>query len=544
LRQHREELEEEVAERTSTLTETINRLQQEISERERIEERLRDSEEKYRLHFENVGDIIFSIDREFRITSVSPSVRTLLGYSPDELTGHSFTDLNILAPEHFEQATADIVRVLGGQSISSAEYEFITTTGRRKLVAVRGDPLYKNGKITAMVAAARDITDHKELERQLFQAQKMESVGTLAGGIAHDFNNILSGVLGYASLMKASLTSDQRFFEYVNAIEKSASRASELTAQLLAFSRGGKYEVRAINLNSVIEDTLEIVGRTFDKSIEIETRLSGQLPTVAADAAQMEQVIMNLCINARDAMLEGGKLFVETDIVGVTEEYVKTHLGAQPGTYAVVSVTDTGYGMDRETLERVFDPFFTTKEKGKGTGLGLAMVYGVVKNHGGSVQVYSEPGEGATFKVYLPVDGRPEAKEISQYNVPQNGSEIILVVDDEESILSLARDMLESHGYKALLAGGGEEAIEIYRGRNGAIDLVILDMIMPKMGGLETFLQLKQLDPHVKAILSTGYSQNGKAQKILDSGARGFLQKPYQLNALLSKVRSVLDARI
>ncbi|UCD57663.1 MAG: response regulator, partial [Candidatus Hydrogenedentota bacterium] len=270
----------------------------------------------------------------------------------------------------------------------------------------------------------------------------------------------------------------------------------------------------------------------------------GQLPTVAADAAQIEQVIMNLCINARDAMPDGGKLIVETDVALLNEEYVKTHLGAKPGSYVVLAVTDTGTGMNKETIEKVFEPFFTTKDEGKGTGLGLAMVYGVVKNHGGSVQVYSELGEGSTFKVYLPVGGKPEVKEVSRYEAPHSGSELILVVDDEESILFLTRDVLETHGYTALLAEGGEEAVEIYKKHNANIDLVILDMVMPKMGGLETFLQLKKLNPKVKAILSTGYSQNGKAQEILDNGARGFLQKPYQVNALLSKVRSVLDARI
>ncbi len=544
LRKHRGDLEHVVAERTSELEESISQLQQEIAERARMEEKLRESEERYRSHFENVGDVILSIDREFRITSVSPSIRVLLGHAPESLIGRSVIELNILPPEYFDKATAGIMRVLSGERVSSVEYEFLTVDGKRKLVAVSGDPLFKDGKITAMVAVARDMTDQKELERQLFQAQKMESVGTLAGGIAHDFNNLLSGVLGYASLMKENLTEGHRFYNYVSAIERSACRASELTSQLLAFSRGGKYEVRAINLNNVVEDTLEIIGRTFDKSIRIEKRFSGQLPTVAADAAQIEQVIMNLCINARDAMPDGGKLVVETDVTLIDEEYVKTHLGAQPGTYAVLSITDTGTGMDKETLQRVFEPFFTTKDKGKGTGLGLAMVYGVVKNHGGSVQAYSEPGEGSTFKVYLPIDGRPEANDASRYEPPQSGNELILLVDDEDYILELAREMLETRGYRVLVAGDGQQAVEIYKKHNGGIDLVILDMIMPKMGGLETFLHMKKLDPRVKAILSTGYSQNGKAQEILDHGARGFLQKPYQVNALLTKVRSVLDARI
>jgi PAS domain S-box-containing protein len=544
LEKHQEELEELVGERTSALTETIEQLQQEITERRRTEEKLRDSEGKYRLHFENVGDIIFSIDRDLNVTSISPSVESLLGYSPEELVGRPLSELNILPPEDVDKAAADTFRVLSGERIPSKEYQFIAKDGERKLFEVNGDPLLKNGKIVAMVSVARDITEHKELERQLFQAQKMESVGTLAGGIAHDFNNLLSGILGYASLMKAKLKKNDRFFNYTNAIEKSATRAAELTGQLLAFSRGGKYEVRAVNLNNIISDTLEIIGRTFDRSIEIETDLRGHIPTVAADAAQIEQVILNLCINARDAMPDGGKLFLETDVASFDEEYVHTHVGSRPGSYVVLSVTDTGTGMDKETMGKVFEPFFSTKDEGKGTGLGLAMVYGVVKNHGGSVQVYSELGRGSTFKVYLPVDGKPEEKETAEDDAPGNGSETILVVDDEETILSLARDMLETHGYRALLADSGERAIELYKEHNGSIALVIIDMVMPKMGGLETFLQLKRLNSNIKAILSTGYSQNGQAQEILDNGARGFLQKPYQVNALLSKIRSVLDARI
>jgi PAS domain S-box-containing protein len=544
LQKYHEELEGVVDERTSALTDSVDRLQREIAEREQMEMKLRESEEKYRLHFENVGDVIFSIDREFRITSISPAVRDFLGYAPETLTGRSFPELNILAEEYFNQATADIVRVLGGERISSVEYEFIAKDGKRKLAAVSGAPLYRDGQIVGMVSVARDITDHKELERQLFQAQKMESVGTLAGGIAHDFNNLLGGVLGYASLMKEKLPENDHFFRYVSAIERSACRASELTSQLLAFSRGGKYETRAVNVNTIIKETLEIIERAFEKSIEIETCFSGQLPTVVADTAQLEQVMMNLCINARDAMPDGGKLIIETDLAHITDNYVKTHLGAQPGTYVAISITDTGTGMDKDILEKVFEPFFTTKERGKGTGLGLAMVYGVVKNHGGSVQVYSEVGEGTTFKIYLPADGRPEAEQVVRWESPYNGKGTILVVDDEESIRSLARDMLETHGYQTLLADGGEEALEIYRAHGASIDLVILDMVMPKMGGLQTFLQLKKLNPKIKAILSSGYSQNGKAQEILNQGARGFLQKPYQVSALLAKVRGVLDARI
>lgn len=403
-------------------------------------------------------------------------------------------------------------------------------------------PQKVGGKTIGIVLSFRDITEQKQLERQLLQAQKMESIGTLAGGIAHDFNNLLGGILGYASLTKSEISKDHRIFRYIETIEKSAVRAAELTSQLLAFARGGKYEVRPVDLNGIIEETINMVGRTFDKSIEIKTHLNDKLPTVEADSGQLQQVLLNLCVNAADAMPGGGKLVIETGTEVLTEEYVRTHMEAKPGSHVVLTLTDTGVGMDRETIERIFEPFFTTKGEGKGTGLGLSMVYGVVKNHGGHIRVYSEPGEGSTFRIYLPADGKPETREPTETEAPCGGTELVLVVDDEESIRALARDMLENNGYSVLLAENGEEAIEVYGRHNGDISLVILDMIMPRMGGRETFLKLKACNPEVKALLSTGYSKNAKAQEILDSGVMGFIQKPYQVDALLSKVRTVIDS--
>ncbi|GAB4346698.1 MAG: hypothetical protein Kow0099_28180 [Candidatus Abyssubacteria bacterium] len=513
-----------------------------ITERKRAEQALRESEERYRLHFEHVSDCIYSYDRNYRVTSVSPSVERLLGYKPEELVGRNFAELNVLAPEYFERALADANRVFAGERIISTEYEFITKDGKRRLGSVSGAPLMRNGEVVAVVSVARDITERRQLERQLIQAQKMESIGTLAGGIAHDFNNLLGGILGYASFIKTKLDRQNEFFNYVNTIERSATRAAELTGQLLAFARGGKYEARVINLTTVIRDVLEIIGRTFDKSIVIEAHLCESLPTVEADAAQLEQALMNLCVNARDAMPNGGKLIIETDAVTLTDEYLRSHADARPGAYVILSVTDTGVGMDSATMQRVFEPFFTTKEEGKGTGLGLAMVYGVIKNHGGYINVYSEPGEGSTFKIYLPVNGTAETQDLLSLDTPLKGNELILVVDDEDSIRSLAKDILESHGYSVMLARDGEEAVKIYKEYRDRIHLTILDMIMPRMGGRETFLKLKSINPAVKTLLSTGYSQNGKAKEILDSGVLGFLQKPYHAEALLLKVRSVLDS--
>jgi signal transduction histidine kinase/CheY-like chemotaxis protein len=394
----------------------------------------------------------------------------------------------------------------------------------------------------AVLCFLKDITDQKRLEAQLQQAQRMESIGTLAGGIAHDFNNILGGILGYASLTKAVIPSDHKIYSYVETIERSAVRAAELTAQLLGFARGGKYKVAPVDLNHVVDDTMKIISRTLDKSIDIEIRRCEQLPTVEADAGQLEQVLMNLCVNAGEAMPAGGTLTIETDVETLTDEYVKTHVGAKPGPCVTLSVTDTGIGMNKETRERIFEPFFTTKGEGKGTGLGLSMVYGVVKNHEGYVDVRSEPGHGTTFNIYLPVSGKPEEKESSEVDTPLQADELILVVDDEEAIRSFVKEVLGRNGYRVLLAKDGAEAINVYQQHDGDIGLIILDMVMPKMGGQETFLRLRAHNPGVKVLLSTGYSQSGKAQEILDTGVMGFIQKPYRPNALLAKVRSVLDA--
>jgi len=513
-----------------------------ITERKKIGKALREREEQYRILFETVGDVVYSMDRDFRVLSVSPSVEAFLGYRPDEIIGRKLAELDLLAPEFLEKAFADVSRVMAGEQFAPSEYEFIAKDGTRKLAEVRAASLYEGDEAVAIIAVIRDITEHRRLEQQLLQAQKMESIGTLAGGVAHDFNNILGGILGYASFMKVKITKDHPFFNYIDTIEKGAVRASELTAQLLAFARGGKYDTRPVNLNKVVDETLKLIGETFDKSIEIETRLMAELPTVEADAGQMQQVLMNLCINAADAMPAGGRLTLATGVETLSEELVRRQMDTPPGPYAVLSVTDTGKGMDRKTARRIFEPFFTTKEEGKGTGLGLSMVYGVVKNHGGSVHVDTIPGRGTTFKIYLPASTKPEAEEPAEVESLSGGNECILVVDDEEPIRAMARDLLESYGYRVLLAENGLEAIDIYAGRKDDIALVILDMIMPKMGGRKAFLKLKELDPGVKALLSTGYSQDGKAQEILESGVIGYIQKPYQINKLLAKVRSVLDA--
>ena len=515
-----------------------------ITERKRAEAAIRESEEKYRTLFEESKDIIFITSPDGRFLDINPAGLELLGFSSKEELSQIDIPRDLYVNSAEREAFGRKIEEHGFVKDHELVMKKRGKDGEQVVMLVTaGTVLDEDGKLVATRGSARDITGQKQLEQQLLQAQKMESIGTLAGGIAHDFNNLLAGILGYASLVKTRLPEYHQAYKYAETIEKSATRAAELTAQLLGFARGGRYHVKPINLNSIVDETLGIIGRTFDKSIEIETNLHADLPTVEGDEGQVQQVLINLCMNAADAMPQRGKLAIETTIEMLTEEYVKIHMGAQAGPCVALSVSDNGVGMDKETQERIFEPFFTTKEEGKGTGLGLAMVYGVVKNHGGYVHVYSEPGLGTTFRIYLPISGQPEEIESSQSGAPQGNNELILVVDDEEHVRFFAKEVLEGNGYRVLLAADGADAISIYEERHSDISAVILDLVMPKMGGQETFLKMREHNPQVKSLLSTGYSQNGKAEEILKSGFVGFLQKPYQPNELLSKLRNVLDSK-
>jgi PAS domain S-box-containing protein len=535
-------LEAKVKGRTAELGKANESLESELKERRRAEEMLRTSEEKYRTIFEESKDVIFMSTPEGKLIDINPAGVELFGYFSKEEILLIDMGRDLYVNDDDRESFRRLIERQG--FVKDYELSFKKKTGDRVIVltttvVVRNE----DGDIVAYRGIMRDVTEHKQLEQQLLQVQKMESLGTLAGGIAHDFNNILGGILGYASLMKTKMTKDHQFFKYIDTIEKGGLRASELTSQLLGFARGGKYNSKPVDLNALIEETLGIVGRTFDKSIEIGTKFQKQLPAVEGDEGQLQQVLMNLCVNAGDAMPDGGRLTIETGVEMFAEDRSKTGTTAAAESYVVLSVIDTGIGMDKKTMERIFEPFFTTKEEGKGTGLGLAMVYGVVKNHGGFVNASSEPGQGTTFRIYMPASVRAQETHPVPSEAPRGENELILVVDDEEAMRSFAKEALEAHGYRVLIAENGVEAVETYRQHNGDIGLVILDLIMPKMGGHETFIKLKELNHDVKVILSTGYSQSGKAQEILDCGVLGFIQKPYQVNSLLAKIRPLLTKK-
>jgi two-component system cell cycle sensor histidine kinase/response regulator CckA len=399
----------------------------------------------------------------------------------------------------------------------------------------------RHDKLVNVVAMLEDVTEKHRLEEQLLHSQKMESIGLLAGGVAHDFNNILGGILGYASYLKSVVPATDRVYAHIDTIERSALRAAELTSKLLAFARGGKYVVKPVDVNTIVDEVLRLLKGSLDKSIRIEEELDKNIPAVEGDAGQIQQIFMNICVNARDAMPGGGILHISTTYLRSGDAFLSFQSNLDPHGYVKITISDTGMGIEKALISRIFEPFFTTKEKGKGTGLGLATVYGIVKNHEGFVDVQSEIGVGTTFAIYLPaVMKQVEETKVTPIRV-HGGQETVLVVDDEEVIRSLVRDALATKGYRILEASHGKEALDLYKTNMKEIDLVILDMAMPVMGGRETFVRLKAMNDRVKAILSTGYSEDERARELMGLGVKAFVHKPYRVEELAAAVRKVLD---
>ena len=399
---------------------------------------------------------------------------------------------------------------------------------------------------------AREVDERKQIERekekiqaQLLQAQKMEAIGTLAGGIAHDFNNILQAISGYAQIMLFKKKKEAPNYQYLRQIEIAVQKAAVLTKQLLIFSRKLETKLKPVDINNEIIQVHNLLKRTIPKMIEIELDLEPDLKIVNADPIQLEQAILNMGVNAKDAMSEGGRLVFKTKNVILDKAYCKTNIEAVPGERVLLTVSDNGHGIDKETLSHIFEPFFTTKETGKGTGLGLAMVYGIVENHGGHITCYSEPGQGTAFNLYFPVlapeDVKQFKKEIPMKTDTQGGNELILIVDDEKILRDLGQMTLENYGYQTLTAKNGEAAIEIYKKKKDRIDMVILDIGMPGMGGQKCLDQLLQIDPKAKVIIASGYTSVGKTKDIMKSGAAAFINKPYHDAEMLRKVREILD---
>jgi signal transduction histidine kinase/ActR/RegA family two-component response regulator len=412
---------------------------------------------------------------------------------------------------------------------------------------VRAYPILdEKGNIVQVIEHLRDITpaktselENRRLNEQLLQAQKMESLGTLAGGIAHDFNNLLMGIQGHVSLMALSMDPDSHQLEHIKAIDEYIQSATDLTKRLLSLARIEKYEVRVIDMNELLRNSAAMFGRTR-KELQIHTKTIPGPLTVAVDKRQIEQVLLNIYINAWQAMRDGGELYLETKIVNLDKAYCKPYK-VRAGRYAKVSVTDTGIGMNKATLKRIFDPFFTTKKKGGGTGLGLASAYGIIKNHSGFITVYSKVGQGSTFDVYLPVSDKELLQSVHTRSGLVKGSGTVLLVDDEEMIIDVCGAMLENMGYLVIAARNGAQAVDAVRQKKHAIDLVILDLIMPGMNGGQTFDLIRDIQPNMPVILASGYAFDGLTTKAMKKGCNGFIQKPFNFSDLSQKIRKILN---
>jgi PAS domain S-box-containing protein len=510
-------------------------------ERKRAAEALRGSEERYRELVENANDIIYTHDLQGNFTSLNTTGVRLTGYSREEMLRKNITD--VLAYEDVELARQMMARKLAGESLTTYDLEIRAKDGRRLALEVSTRLLHQGGKPVGVQGIARDVTQRKELEEQLRQAQKMEAVGRLAGGIAHDFNNLLAVLMGYSELMLDRLEPGGQLHKSAEEIGKAAERAATLTRQLLAFSRKQMLAPKVLDLNAVLEEMQDLLRRLIREDVQLRFVPAAGLGQVRADRGQIEQVILNLALNARDALPHGGKLTIETRNVELDTQYVRRHPVVQPGSFVQLTVSDNGVGMDAETQAHIFEPFFTTKEKGKGTGLGLATVYGIVKQSGGYIWAYSEPGLGSTFKVYLPrVQGTAETARPARAVAPAQASETILLVEDQEAVREVAREFLEASGYRVLESHSPADAVRIAEEFSGEIHLLLTDVVMPEMGGRELADRLQRVRPQMRVLFMSGYTDDAIVHHGVLDPDTAFLQKPFARGSLEQKVREVLEA--
>jgi len=524
-------------------------IDQLFQERRLALDALKESEGKYRAILESIQEGYFEVDLKGDLTFFNPSMCEIVGYSRNELKGRNFTQF--LDKENAKKVYQTASRVYKtGRPNEAFGFELIRKDGTRRHIETsvyllrnaEAEPVGFRGIFKDFTERKHAEEEKRRLEAQLQHAQRMEAIGTLAAGIAHNFNNLLMGIQGRASLMLMTADPSSPHFEHLKGIEDYVESAADLTKQLLGFARGGKYEVKPTDLNHLLERSSEMFGRT-KKEITIYAEYQKEIWSVEADQRQIEQVLLNLYVNAWQAMPGGGELHVKTENVIVDTNFVKPY-DVVPGRYVKISVRDTGVGMDDATRQRIFDPFFTTKEMGRGTGLGLASVYGIIKNHAGFIDVYTEKGYGTAFNIYLPaidVERVAERPEGQQRDEILRGSETVLLVDDEDMVLETGSGLLKNLGYGVVLAHSGKEAIKTYEENGETIDVVILDMIMPDMGGGETFDRLREISPEIKILLSSGYSIEGQASQILARGCDGFIQKPFSIKKLSHKLREVLD---
>ncbi len=503
---------------------------------------LEESEEKFRSLTETAASAIF-VYQGNRFAYVNPAAEELTGYSSDELLAINFWD--VVHPEHRDTIRErGMARQRGERLPARYEFKIVRKDGETRWVDFTAGVIHYQGAVAAL-GTAFDITDRKLLEEQLRQAQKMETVGRLAGGIAHDLNNLLLPIMTAAELVQRRLAAEAPVTEELAIIRRTASRAAELTRGLLAFARRQVIQAVDLDIDQVIAGMLPMLRRLIPENVRIDYVPGHDLGTVSADPAQLEQVIINLAANARDAMPDGGTLTLETDTALVNGAYVATHPWANVGKYLMVRVSDDGVGMDRDTLAHIFEPFFTTKETGKGTGLGLATVYGIVKQHGGMIHAYSEPGHGSTFKVYLPVVRRLATQVGAKIEEPvRGGAERVLVVEDDAEVRRVLVEVLGGLGYRVSAAGDGAEALSLLSAPGAEVDLVVTDVVMPRMGGVELCRAAEKAAPRTRFLLSSGYSESVISEDFLRRRGAAFIAKPYGIDTLARKVRTVLDGNV
>ena len=515
-------------------------------ERKRHEQAIVTNEKKYRNIIASIEDGYYEIDLKGNLTLVNQAMCAMLDYTENELLGLNTVDYMD------EQTVGKIKKAFNTiatteQPGKTLELQFNRKNGKSRMAeTVVSAMRNEDDTLIGFRGIARDITERKAaetsrkiLEEQLQQSQRLESLGTLAGGIAHDFNNLLMGIQGRTALMLNDLAASHPHYSQLRDIEQFVESAANLTTRLLGFARGGKYEVRPVNLNSLIEKNIEMFGRT-KKEITIMNSLKSDLPLVEVDTNQIEQVLLNLLVNAGQAMPGGGIISVTTGPRFLEETDARLY-SVSPGNYVEMTLSDTGEGMDKDTMQKIFDPFFTTKATGHGTGLGLAMVYGIILNHSGAISVKSELHQGTIFTILLPVTDKKAPAENKIIQTIEKGSETILLVDDEPMIIDIGQEILAVLGYNVLTAVSAQDAIDTYLCNKGMVDLFIIDMIMPHMSGSELFDSLKKINPAVKVLLSSGYSIDGQAREILNRGCDGFIQKPFSISQLSGKIREILD---
>jgi two-component system cell cycle sensor histidine kinase/response regulator CckA len=516
-----------------------------ISESKKTEQALRESEERFRELAELMPETVFEADLQGKLTFVNQNAYNCFGYTQQDFQ-KGLNSFEMIIPEERESAMQNAAKIMLGEKLGINEYTALRKDGSTFPVIIHSVPIFKGGQAVGLRGFMVDITapkkaeeEHRKLEIQFQQAQRFEALGTLAGGIAHDFNNLLMNIQGNASLMLFDIDEDHPYYEALKNIEKQVKSGAQLTRQMLGYARRGKFNVKPIDLNQVVEASASTFGRTR-KQITIHRDFENNLLPIDADQGQIEQVLLNLYVNAADAMPGGGKLFLKTR--NQTHLDIKSdHYIPTPGNYVQLTVTDTGIGMDDQTLARIFDPFFTTKEIGRGTGLGLASVYGIIKNHYGYIDVESEKERGTTFTIFLPASQKTVKGTEETASKLHKGSGTMMIVDDEQLVLDVSAGMVEKLGYTVLKAQNGKEAVDIFKANRREIKMVILDIIMPDMSGGEVYEKIKALKPDLKVLLASGYSVDGQAIELLERGCDGFIQKPFTIEELSAKIQQIME---